>query len=102
MRACAPWRTGTSRDSAAARRTVRTSREQKSRCPALASRLFCLPGGHATETAMSFISRFWRYSLDTYGGAPLLLTGTLIQLALLAWLIVGCVRARRGRKPPGL
>jgi len=51
---------------------------------------------------MSFISRFWRYSLDTYGGAPLLLTVTLIQLALLAWVIEEGVRARAERNAPGL
>jgi len=51
---------------------------------------------------MSFISRFWRYSLDTYGGAPLLLIVTLIQLALLAWVIEEGVRARAERNAPGL
>jgi hypothetical protein len=51
---------------------------------------------------MSFLSRFWRYSLDTYGGAPLLLIVTLIQLALLAWVLSEAVRARAERNAPGL
>jgi hypothetical protein len=51
---------------------------------------------------MSFISRFWRYSVDTYGGAPLLLIVTLIQLTLLAWVLSEAVRARAERNAPGL
>jgi hypothetical protein len=51
---------------------------------------------------MSFLSRFWRYSLDTYGGAPLLLIVTLIQLTLLAWVLSEAMRARAERNAPGL
>jgi len=51
---------------------------------------------------MSFISRFWRYSVDTYGGAPLLLILTLIQLTLLAWVLSEAMRARAERNAPGL
>ncbi|MFL5312380.1 MAG: hypothetical protein ACJ79H_18250 [Myxococcales bacterium] len=51
---------------------------------------------------MSFISRFWRYSVDTYGGAPLLLIVTFIQVALLAWVIEEALRARAERNAPGL
>jgi len=51
---------------------------------------------------MSFLARSWRYSLDTYGGAPLLLIVTLIQLTLLAWVIEEGVRARAERNAPGL
>ncbi|HYR20732.1 MAG TPA: hypothetical protein VEQ15_14650 [Myxococcales bacterium] len=51
---------------------------------------------------MSFLARSWRYSLDTYGGAPLLLIVTLVQLTLLAWVIEEGVRARAERNAPGL
>jgi len=51
---------------------------------------------------MSFLSRFWRYSVDTYGGAPLLLAVTLVQLTLLAWVIAQGMRARAERNAPGL
>jgi hypothetical protein len=51
---------------------------------------------------MSFLARFWRYSLETYGGAPLLLIVTLVQLTLLAWVIEEGVRARAERNAPGL
>src|SRR6267378_4443967 len=96
VRACAPPPRGTATDSAAARRTVRMSREQKRQLPCPASGLFCLPGRHATETAMTFLSRFWRYSLETYGGAPVLLIVTFVQLTLLAWVIAEGLRARAG------
>jgi hypothetical protein len=51
---------------------------------------------------MSFIFRFWRYSVDTYGGAPLLLIVTLVQLTLLAWVLSEGVRARAERNAAGL
>jgi hypothetical protein len=38
--------------------------------------------------------RFWRYSVDTYGGAPALLFITLVQAALLAWVLIEGARAR--------
>jgi hypothetical protein len=43
---------------------------------------------------MGFLARFWSYSIDTYGGAPLLLVINLIQLALLAWVVAAGFRAR--------
>jgi len=81
---------------------VRTSREQKTRRAALPRRFFCLTARDAAENAMSFLSRFWRYSVDTYGGAPLLLAVTLVQLTLLAWVIAQGMRARAERNAPGL
>jgi hypothetical protein len=46
---------------------------------------------------MGFLTKFWNYSLDTYGGAPVLLVINLIQVALLAWVIVAGIRANRFR-----
>jgi hypothetical protein len=43
---------------------------------------------------MGILARFWTYSIDTYGGAPLLLVINLIQLALLAWVVAAGFRAR--------
>ncbi len=51
---------------------------------------------------MGLFARFWHYSVDTYGGAPVLLLITTIQLTLLAWVIVEGVRARRERNDPTL
>jgi len=51
---------------------------------------------------MGFFARFWHYSVDTYGGAPLLLVLTLIQLTLLGWVVAEGVRARAERSAPGL
>ena len=48
---------------------------------------------------MSLLARFWHYSLETYGGAPMLLVVNLIQLSLLGWVLVQGVRAQR---QPGL
>lgn len=44
----------------------------------------------------------WRYSVDTYGGAPALLAITLIQIALLGWVVVEAFRARRERNDASL
>jgi hypothetical protein len=41
--------------------------------------------------------RFWRYSVETYGGAPALLAITLIQLALLGWVVIEALRGRNER-----
>src|SRR5207302_6951161 len=46
--------------------------------------------------------RFWRYSVDTYGGAPVLLLITLIQLALLGWVVIEGFRARADRDDSAL
>ncbi|HEX4383170.1 MAG TPA: hypothetical protein VH083_09485 [Myxococcales bacterium] len=43
---------------------------------------------------MGILARFWTYSIDTYGGAPLLLVINLIQLALLGWVLAAAYRAR--------
>jgi hypothetical protein len=51
---------------------------------------------------MDLIVRFGRYSVDTYGGAPLLLIITLIQLTMLGWTIAQAWKARRDRISPGM
>ena len=51
---------------------------------------------------MGFFARFWHYSVDTYGGAPLLAVITLIQLTLLAWVFAEGLRARAERSAPGV
>jgi hypothetical protein len=43
---------------------------------------------------MDLLARFGRYSLDTYGGAPLLLVITLVQLTLLGWTVAQAWKAR--------
>jgi hypothetical protein len=49
---------------------------------------------------MGLFARFWHYSVDTYGGAPVLLLITTLQLALLGWVVMEGVRARRERNDP--
>jgi len=51
---------------------------------------------------MGLFARFWHYSIDTYGGAPALLFITLVQLALLAWVVAEGFRARADRRDPSL
>ena len=46
---------------------------------------------------MGFFARFWHYSIDTYGGAPVLLAITLVQVALFAWVLAEGFRARAER-----
>jgi hypothetical protein len=48
---------------------------------------------------MGPIARFWHYSVDTYGGAPVLLLITLIQAAALGWVVSQAVRARADFAP---
>jgi hypothetical protein len=48
---------------------------------------------------MGPFARFWHYSVDTYGGAPVLLLITLIQLAALGWVVSQAVRARADFAP---
>jgi hypothetical protein len=48
---------------------------------------------------MGPFARFWHYSVDTYGGAPVLLLITLIQVAALAWVVSQAVRARADFAP---
>src|SRR4051812_15306488 len=43
---------------------------------------------------MGLFARFWHYSIDTYGGAPMLLLINLIQVAVLGWVISQAWRAR--------
>ena len=43
---------------------------------------------------MGLFARFWHYSIDTYGGAPMLLLINLIQAAVLGWVIAQAWRAR--------
>ena len=43
---------------------------------------------------MGLLARFWHYSIDTYGGAPMLLLINLIQVAVLGWVISQAWRAR--------
>jgi hypothetical protein len=63
--------------------------------------VFCLPVRHE-EIAMGLFARFWQYSIETYGGAPALLCITLVQLALLAWVVAEGFRARADRGDPAL
>jgi hypothetical protein len=58
--------------------------------------LFCLSG------TMDLLARFGRYSLDTYGGAPLLLVITLVQLTLLGWTVAQAWKARGDSIAPKL
>ena len=46
---------------------------------------------------MGLFARFWQYSVDTYGGAPLLLLINLIQIAILAWVVSQALRAQADR-----
>ena len=48
---------------------------------------------------MGLLARFWQYSIDTYGGAPILLLVNLIQIALLAWVIAQGLRFERHDSP---
>src|SRR5712692_8357858 len=48
---------------------------------------------------MGIFARFWQYSIDTYGGAPLLLLVNLIQMALLAWVVAQGLRFERHDTP---
>jgi hypothetical protein len=67
-------------------------RQQKSRRAAAAGRFFCLRP--VKEVAMGLFAKFWHYSIDTYGGAPMLLLINLIQVAVLGWVISQAWRAR--------
>jgi hypothetical protein len=50
---------------------------------------------------MALLLRFFHYSLDTYGGAPILLAMTLVQVTLLGWVFVeGARSAREMRRLP--
>jgi len=51
---------------------------------------------------MGLFARFWHYSIDTYGGAPVLLLITTVQIALLGWVAAEAIRARRERNDPRL
>ena len=51
---------------------------------------------------MGLFARFWQYSVETYGGAPALLCITLVQVALLAWVVAEGFRARADRANPAL
>ena len=50
---------------------------------------------------MGLLARFWHYSVDTYGGAPVLLAINLIQVALLAWVVSQGFRAQAERGQTG-
>jgi hypothetical protein len=79
---------------------MRMCRQQKSRRTNGGRGLFCL--AHSKEEAMGLFARFWHYSVETYGGAPLLLLINLIQLATLGWVISQALRAQAERAAPGL
>lgn len=51
---------------------------------------------------MGLFARFWQYSIDTYGGAPLLLLVNLVQAALLGWVISQGLRAQADRASANL
>ena len=48
---------------------------------------------------MGPFARFWHYSVDTYGGAPMLLLINLVQVAVLGWVVSEAIRARRELAP---
>jgi hypothetical protein len=48
---------------------------------------------------MGLFARFWQYSIDTYGGAPMLLLINLIQIAVLGWVISQALRAQMDVSP---
>jgi hypothetical protein len=79
---------------------MRMCRQQKSRRTKGGRGLFCL--AHSKEEAMGLFARFWHYSVETYGGAPLLLLINLIQVAVLGWVISQALRAQAERAAPGL
>ena len=66
----------------------------------MVSLIFCLSGGK--EAVMGLYARFWRYSIDTYGGAPLLLLINLVQIAILGWVVSQALRAQAERVAPGI
>lgn len=51
---------------------------------------------------MALLGRFWQYSIETYGGAPLVLLINLIQLALLGWVAAEAMRAQAERSAADL
>jgi hypothetical protein len=59
-----------------------------------------LAGGK--EAVMGLFARFWRYSIETYGGAPLLLLINLVQIAILGWVVSQALRAQAERMAPGI
>jgi hypothetical protein len=79
---------------------MRMRRQQKSPHARHAGRFFCLP--HSKEALMGLFARFWHYSVETYGGAPLLLLINLVQLAVLGWVVSQSLRAQADRASPGL
>jgi hypothetical protein len=54
------------------------------------------------EAVMGLFARFWNYSIETYGGAPLLLVINLVQLAVLGWVISQSLRAQAEHASPRL
>ena len=51
---------------------------------------------------MGLLGRFWHYSVETYGGAPLLLIINLVQVAVLGWVVSQSLRARAERSASGI
>ena len=51
---------------------------------------------------MLLLAKFWQYSIDTYGGAPLVLLVNLIQLVLLGWVTAEAWRAAGERLAGGI
>ena len=51
---------------------------------------------------MGLLARFWQYSLETYGGAPVLLGIILVQAALLGGVVVEGFRSRAEKSDPSL
>src|SRR4051812_21359951 len=87
-------------NSTAANTAMRMCRQQKSRRRLPQPGFFCL--AHSKEAVMGLFARFWHYSVETYGGAPVLLVINLIQLAVLGWVISQTLRAQADRAAPGL
>jgi hypothetical protein len=51
---------------------------------------------------MGLLARFWQYTLDTYGGAPVLLAVTLVQVTMLGWVVLEGARAAAERRSSSL
>src|SRR5438067_4734799 len=84
--------------STAATTAMRMPRQQKTPPTAL---IFLLVSAER-EVAMGLVARFWQYSVDTYGGAPLLLLINLVQVAILGWVVSQALRAQADRVAAGM
>jgi hypothetical protein len=51
---------------------------------------------------MELLARFGHYSVETYGGAPVLLAITLVQMSMLGWTVAQAWKARSDRLSPAM